>query len=97
MGGAGLAADCTALKVEGGKLLATRPVFAGKATQTVSFPKSPAISATAAAGSDRMPPTTRSPDRITETSCSCRTSTPVSGPSTTAISALRSSVIAQLM
>lgn len=41
--GAGLAADVTALKVEGGKLIATRPVFAGKATQTVAFPKSPAL------------------------------------------------------
>ncbi len=29
--GAGLAADCVALKVEGGDVIATRPVFAGKA------------------------------------------------------------------
>ncbi|MER3525157.1 MAG: electron transfer flavoprotein subunit alpha [Ignavibacteria bacterium] len=28
---AGLASDCTALKVEGGKIIATRPVYAGKA------------------------------------------------------------------
>ena len=41
--GVGLAADCTALKVDGGKVLATRPVFAGKATQTVAFPKSPVV------------------------------------------------------
>jgi electron transfer flavoprotein alpha subunit len=41
--GLGLATDCTALVVEGGKLVATRPVFAGKAVQKVGFPKSPAI------------------------------------------------------
>jgi electron transfer flavoprotein alpha subunit len=41
--GVGLAADCTALAVEGGRLIATRPVFAGKAVQKVSFPKSPAL------------------------------------------------------
>jgi electron transfer flavoprotein alpha subunit len=29
--GAGIAADCTALKVEGGEIIATRPVYAGKA------------------------------------------------------------------
>lgn len=32
---AGLAADCTALRVEGGDLVATRPVFAGKALTEV--------------------------------------------------------------
>ncbi|MBI5170178.1 MAG: electron transfer flavoprotein subunit alpha/FixB family protein [Candidatus Eisenbacteria bacterium] len=35
---AGLATDCTALVVDGGKLVATRPVYAGKALQKVSFP-----------------------------------------------------------
>ncbi len=34
---AGLASDCTALAVEGGKLVATRPVYAGKAIQRVAF------------------------------------------------------------
>jgi len=33
---AGLAADCTALRVEGGDLVATRPVFAGKALTEVT-------------------------------------------------------------
>lgn len=32
---AGLAADCTALKVEGGEIIATRPAYAGKATTEV--------------------------------------------------------------
>src|SRR5438093_1775155 len=41
--GVGLATDCTALVVEGGKLIATRPVFAGKANLKVTFPKVPAI------------------------------------------------------
>jgi electron transfer flavoprotein alpha subunit len=41
--GVGLAADCTALATDGGRLTATRPVFAGKALQTVAFTKSPAI------------------------------------------------------
>lgn len=41
--GAGLASDCTALVAEGGKLVATRPVFAGKAIQKVTFPGSPAV------------------------------------------------------
>ena len=35
--GAGLAADCTALKFEGGKLIATRPVYAGKALLDVAI------------------------------------------------------------
>jgi len=34
---AGLASDCTALAVDGGRLVATRPVFAGKAIQKVAF------------------------------------------------------------
>ncbi len=41
--GVGLAADCTALAVEGGRLTATRPVYAGKAAQKVAFTRSPAI------------------------------------------------------
>ena len=41
--GVGLAADCVSLAVEGGSLQATRPVYAGKATQTLAFRKSPAI------------------------------------------------------
>jgi electron transfer flavoprotein alpha subunit len=41
--GVGMASDCTALAVEGGALQATRPVFAGKAVQTLRFAKSPAI------------------------------------------------------
>jgi len=41
--GVGLASDCTALAVEGGKLIATRPVFAGKAVQKLAFTRSPAI------------------------------------------------------
>ena len=41
--GVGLAADCTALAVEGGRLVATRPVYAGKATQKVSFARAPAV------------------------------------------------------
>lgn len=35
--GAGLAADCTDLKLENGKLLATRPIYAGKAFVDVRF------------------------------------------------------------
>jgi electron transfer flavoprotein alpha subunit len=41
--GVGLASDCTALAVEGGALRATRPVFAGKAIQTLAFTKTPAL------------------------------------------------------
>jgi electron transfer flavoprotein alpha subunit len=41
--GVGLAADCTALGFEGGALIATRPVFAGKAVQRVRFPRTPAL------------------------------------------------------
>ena len=41
--GAGLATDCTALSAEGGRLVATRPVFAGKANLKVAFPRVPAI------------------------------------------------------
>ena len=41
--GVGLAADCTALAVEGGRLVATRPVYAGKAVQRVAFTGAPAV------------------------------------------------------
>ena len=41
--GVGLASDCTGLSAEGGKLIATRPVFAGKALQRIAFPKTPAL------------------------------------------------------
>ena len=41
--GVGLASDCTALAVEGGALQAKRPVYAGKAFQTVRFPRTPAL------------------------------------------------------
>ena len=39
----GLAADCTALAAEGGKLSARRPVMAGKAFETLAFPRTPAL------------------------------------------------------
>ena len=35
--GVGLASDCTALEIEGGRLLATRPIFAGKALAKVKL------------------------------------------------------------
>ncbi len=41
--GRGLASDCTALEFAGGALLATRPVFAGKAFQRVAFRGAPAL------------------------------------------------------
>ena len=41
--GVGLAADCTALAVDGGRLVASRPVYAGKALQRVAFAGSPAL------------------------------------------------------
>ena len=41
--GVGLATDCTVLAVEGGKLHASRPVYAGKAIQKITFPREPAI------------------------------------------------------
>jgi len=41
--GVGLASDCTALAADGGAIVATRPVFAGKALQRLKFPKSPAL------------------------------------------------------
>jgi electron transfer flavoprotein alpha subunit len=39
----GLAADCVALAVEGGRVIASRPVYAGKAVQRVTFPRTPAL------------------------------------------------------
>ena len=41
--GVGLASDCVALSIEGGALQARRPVFAGKAFQTLRFPGTPAM------------------------------------------------------
>jgi electron transfer flavoprotein alpha subunit len=41
--GVGLASDCTQVEAAGGTLLASRPVYAGKALQQVRFPKSPAM------------------------------------------------------
>jgi electron transfer flavoprotein alpha subunit len=41
--GVGVAVECTAVAAQDGKLLATRPVYAGKAYVTVGFKKSPAI------------------------------------------------------
>jgi len=41
--GAGLATECTALVVEAGRLVASRPVYAGKALQRVAFPQAPAL------------------------------------------------------
>jgi electron transfer flavoprotein alpha subunit len=46
-GGAGLdcgyAADCTGIEVEGGRLVATRPVYAGKAIVKVRAPEGPCV------------------------------------------------------
>jgi electron transfer flavoprotein alpha subunit len=39
--GVGLATDCTALEVDGGRLLATRPIFAGKALARVTLAGDP--------------------------------------------------------
>ena len=41
--GVGLASDCTALTATGGKLVARRPIMAGKAFETIGFPMSPAM------------------------------------------------------
>ena len=41
--GVGLAADCTTLEAGGGKLIARRPVMAGKAFERVAFPMAPAM------------------------------------------------------
>ena len=41
--GTGLAADCTRLDLEGGRLMATRPIYAGKALQKVAFRTAPAL------------------------------------------------------
>jgi electron transfer flavoprotein alpha subunit len=39
--GVGLASDCTALEIDGGRLLATRPIFAGKALAKVKLNGNP--------------------------------------------------------
>ena len=41
--GAGLATECTALEIDGGRLLATRPIFAGKALARVKLNGDPQI------------------------------------------------------
>jgi electron transfer flavoprotein alpha subunit len=41
--GVGMATDCTALEVEGGKLIATRPVYSGKCYLKVEFAGTPAV------------------------------------------------------
>ncbi len=41
--GVGLASDCTGVTADGGALTATRPVYAGKAVQSVRFPRTPAL------------------------------------------------------
>jgi len=41
--GTSAAADCTGVTIEGGKVLARRPVYAGKAYATVGFRKGPAV------------------------------------------------------
>ncbi|HTO90772.1 MAG TPA: electron transfer flavoprotein subunit alpha/FixB family protein [Candidatus Sulfotelmatobacter sp.] len=41
--GVGLASDCTGLAIENGRLIASRPVFAGKAIQRVGFTATPAV------------------------------------------------------
>jgi len=41
--GVGLAVDCTSLEASGGKLVARRPVMAGKAFERVAFPMAPAM------------------------------------------------------
>jgi electron transfer flavoprotein alpha subunit len=43
LAGVGLASDCSAVSAAGGKLVATRPVFAGKALQKVAFTAAPAM------------------------------------------------------
>jgi electron transfer flavoprotein alpha subunit len=41
--GVGLASDCTALTAKDGKLVARRPIMAGKAFETIGFPMTPAM------------------------------------------------------
>jgi electron transfer flavoprotein alpha subunit len=41
--GVGVASDCTAFDLEGGRLLATRPIFAGKVLAKVKLPGNPQI------------------------------------------------------
>jgi electron transfer flavoprotein alpha subunit len=40
---AGYAAECTGLEIEGGQLVATRPLYAGKVFSTVAFDTEPAV------------------------------------------------------
>jgi len=39
----GIAADCTAIRLDGGKLFVTKPIYSGKVYATVQFNSSPAI------------------------------------------------------
>lgn len=41
--GVGIASDCTALEIEDGRLIATRPIFAGKALARVAFKGDPQL------------------------------------------------------
>ena len=41
--GAGAATDCTGVSIEGGKVIARRPVYSGKAIATIAFKKAPAV------------------------------------------------------
>jgi electron transfer flavoprotein alpha subunit len=41
--GAGAATDCTGVSIDGGKVIARRPVYSGKAIATVAFKKAPAV------------------------------------------------------
>ncbi len=41
--GVGVATECTGVSIEGGRVLARRPVYAGKVTATVRFRKAPAV------------------------------------------------------
>ncbi len=43
LAGTGVASDCTGVALEGGKVLARRPVYAGKMFVTVGFPAGPAV------------------------------------------------------
>ncbi len=54
--GAGYIADCTALRHEGARLLATRPVFAGKAITTVTTTTSISVVTVRPKSYDAMPP-----------------------------------------
>ena len=43
--GVGVASDCTKVEVEGGKLVATRPIYSGKCYVKVEFAATPAVAA----------------------------------------------------